>query len=618
MAYSSLARCVRDLEETGQLRRIDIELDPYLEIAAVQRRAFAAKGPALLFTNVRGCRFPLLANLFGTRERLAYIFRDDLKYVQELFALVAEGSDLLRKPFKAVARLAHLFWPLLHMLPRSVPAQSAPVLKEECRAEDLPKLVTWPEDGGPFITLPIVYSEDPLSPGPTHANLGMYRIQMSGGDYETGEMGLHYQIHRGLGVHHAKALTLGQRLPVHIYVGGPPSLTLAAIMPLPEGLSELRFAGLLGGQGVAVTQDAHTMLPVLAEADFCLMGHIGPVTKTEGPFGDHLGYYSQAHPFPVFCVERICHRPNAIWPFTSVGRPPQEDTVFGDFIHELTAPLFPKVFPGISQVHAVDASGVHPLLLALGHERYTPYEARRKPRELLTHAMHLLGNSQTSLAKYLLIAACEDAPGLSCRDIPAFLRHMLERTDFASDLHFLTPATCDTLDYTGSSLHEGSKLIWTAAGEARRRLATELTALPDLPDAFSRLTLALPGVLVVQGPPHTRSRGQEDPQIQELADRFGHGKGAENYPLLVVVDDSPFTAHNLANFLWVTFTRSDPATDTYGCGACVLGKQWRCTAPLIIDARKKAFHAPELQENPEVSRRVESLAAPGGPLAGLF
>ena len=618
MAYSSLARCVKDLEEAGQLVRIDAELDPALEIAAVQRRVFAAKGPALLFTRVRGCRFPMLANLFGSRERLEFIFRHDLAAVKELFAAAAEAGQLLARPLKSLGRLSRLFWPLLHMLPRSLSPQSAPVLKESCELSDLPKLVSWPGDGGPFITLPLVYSEDPLAPGLSHANLGMYRIQMGGGDYAKAEMGLHYQIHRGLGVHHARALAAGQELPVHIYVGGPPALTLAAIMPLPEGMSELRFAGLLGGQGVAVTRMDSARLPILAEADFCLMGHIGPVCKPEGPFGDHLGYYSQSHPFPVFQVERITHRPNAIWPFTSVGRPPQEDTVFGDFIHELTAPLLPKVFPGIAEVHAVDAAGVHPLLLALGHERYTPYEASRKPRELLTEALHLLGTSQTSLAKYLLIAAHEDAPTLSCRDVAAFLRHLLERTDFTRDLHFLSPATADTLDYTGMALHEGSKLIWTCAGEPRRRLATELSGLPDLPQGFSRPALALQGVLVLQGPAHKLGQAEPDPDLGRLADLLGASALAENCPLVVVVDDSAFTAQNLANFLWVTFTRSDPAMDSYGCKARTLAKQWQCASPLLIDARKKAWHAPELEEDAEVTRRIEALAAPGGPLAGLF
>ncbi|MBO4368742.1 MAG: UbiD family decarboxylase, partial [Desulfovibrio sp.] len=337
MGYSSLARCVKDLELTGQLRRIEVELDPYLEIAAVQRRAFAAKGPALLFTRVKGTPFPLLANLYGTKERLEYIFREELPIVQKFFSAVGDGGrEFFKHPFRHGFALLSLLGALLHMLPRHVDARGAAVLKEECSFDDLPKLVSWPKDGGAFITLPIVYSEDPLSPGFAHSNLGMYRIQLTGNAYREGELGLHYQIHRGLGVHHAHALAKGEALPVTLYVGGPPALSLASVMPLPEGVSELRFAGLLQGEGVAFSKKAEEPLPILADADFCLSGTIGPVTKPEGPFGDHMGYYSLTHPFPVFTLKRISHRPNAIWPFTTVGRPPQEDTIFGDFIHEIT------------------------------------------------------------------------------------------------------------------------------------------------------------------------------------------------------------------------------------------------------------------------------------------
>ncbi|MBQ7617487.1 MAG: UbiD family decarboxylase [Desulfovibrio sp.] len=617
MPYASLARCVKDLEEVGQLKRIELELDPYLEIPAIQRRVFAAKGPALLFTKVKGTPFPLLGNLFGTRERLEFIFRKELPKIRALFEFFGQGS-LAKKPFTLLRRLGGAILPLLHLRTRSVAWEAAPVLKETCGKEDLPRLVSWPLDGGPFITLPLVYSEDPAEPGWRKSNLGMYRVQMSGNDYTEQELGLHYQLHRGLGVHHARALEKGLSLPVNIYVGGPPALTLAAIMPLPEGLSELHFAGLLGGEGLALAKNREDPLPVLADADFCLTGHLGPVTKDEGPFGDHLGYYSGQHPFPVFNLKKIYHRPHAIWPFTSVGRPPQEDTIFGDFIHELTAPFLPKVFAGVEEVHAVDAAGVHPLLLAIGHERYTPYEVRRKPREILTQALHLLGTTQTSLAKYLFIVAREDAPALSTRDLPGFFRHVLERTDFSRDLHYLPKSTCDTLDYTGGALHEGSKLIWAAAGERVRSLACELTGLSELPKDFGPLGLALPGILVVQGPKHELAKGEEDARLAELACSLADCRVGERYPLVVLVDDVDFVVRNIQNFLWVTFTRSDPAHDTYGANAKMVAKQWFCEPPLIIDARKKAFHALELKEDPEVSARVLELAKNKGPLAGLW
>ncbi len=409
---ASLRRIIADLEAAGDLRRIDHEFDPRLEIAHIQRRAFAAKAPALLFTRVKGCAFPMLANLYGTRERLRFIFRRGLPRTRALLQGKTDPLSLLRKPGAAASALRGA----CSMPPKK--CASAPVLECEAAIADLPKLVSWPADGGPFITLPLVLSEDPDKPGAL--NLGMYRVQLGGNDYAPDEVGMHYQLMRGIGVHHARALARGGELPVRIHVGGPPALTVAAVMPLPEGLNELLFAGLLGGERIRVFHEKCSAPPIIADADFCISGRIVRGPKPEGPFGDHLGYYSLRHDFPVMKVDSVRHRKDAVWPFTSVGRPPQEDTVFGDFIHELTGPLVPAVFNGVKEVHAVDCAGVHPLLLAIGSERYTAWEAARKPRELITQAMHLLGTTQTALAKFLLMVAAEDAPGLSCRDIPAF------------------------------------------------------------------------------------------------------------------------------------------------------------------------------------------------------
>ncbi|MBQ7457415.1 MAG: UbiD family decarboxylase [Desulfovibrio sp.] len=617
MSYRSLAHCVKDLEAIGQVRRIDVPIDPNLEMAALQRRVFAAKGPVLLFTNVLGTPFPMVCNLFGTMERLEYIFRQELPVLESLFHEARSFANIVQHPFRNLLRLGSLLSSALRTGVRTISPESAPVLSNTCSLDALPRLVSWPEDGGPFITLPLVYSEDPIAPGTASSNLGMYRIQMGGNAYEPNEVGLHYQIHRGLGVHHAHALQKGQALPVNIFVGGPPELTLAAVMPMPEGMSELRFAGLLGGS-VTMAHPKDGQLPVMADCDFCIQGHIAPKTKPEGSFGDHMGYYSLQHPFPVLTVEKVSHRNNALWPFTTVGRPPMEDTVFGTFIHRLTAPLVGKVFPGIHSVHAVDACGVHPLLLALGHERYTPYAIQTKPQELLREAFHLLGTSQTALAKYLLIASKDDAPALTVNDVGHFLSHVLERTDFARDLHFLSHVPCDTLDYSGSTLNHGSKLIWAVAGERRRVLGTEIPAFPELPEGFRNVVLIAPGILAFEGPKHQVRRGEQDPVLFALAQAFDDWPFGEHFPLLVLVDDAAFVARHFANFLWVTFTRTDPATDSYGAKEGFVGKQWVCQAPLILDARSKHFHPKVLEEDPATIQRIESLAQAGGPLAGLW
>jgi len=613
MGYRNLQECVADLEQRGMLLRIETPLDPRLEIGAVQRRVYQAGGPALLFTNPVKCRFPMLGNLFGTPDRTRFIFRDTLADIRRLvdlkinpFSILKNPLDALKAPFAAV-----------NLLPKTVTA--APVLECRTTLSHLPQLVSWPMDGGAFITLPQVYSEDPAKPGYARSNLGMYRVQISGNRFETDQQaGLHYQIHRGIGAHHAEAIARGDLLRVNVFIGGAPAMTVAAVMPLPEGMPELSFAGLLGGHRIPMTRIPGG-LPVSAEADFCICGVIDPgKTLPEGPFGDHLGYYSLAHEFPYIRVEAVYHRRDAIFPFTTVGRPPQEDTSFGAFIHELTGPLIPTVVAGVKEVHAVDAAGVHPLLLAVASERYVPYASQRRPQELLTVANALLGQGQLSLAKYLLIAAQEDAPGLHTHDIAGFLAHVLERVDWRRDVHFQTATTIDTLDYSGSALNEGSKLVVAAAGPVCRSLSTELPAGLEFPVGFGGADVCLPGVLAVQGPPSRQGRGECDTVIHDFCRFYDERTCFSGFPLIVICDDSRFTAATLNNFLWVTFTRSNPGTDVYGINAETRGHHWGCRGALVIDARIKPFHAPELLDDPEVERKVDRLGEKGGPLAGII
>ena len=613
MAYASLRDCVDDLERTGQLRRVEVEVDAHLEAAEIQRRAFRAGGPALFFPRVKGCRFPMVSNLFGTMDRARFIFRDALEKVRRLVELKVDPGAAWKSPW----RYAGVPLTLLRTRPRRV--AGGPVFAGQVELRDLPQLQCWPSDGGAFITLPQVYSEDPERPGPAHSNLGMYRIQLSGGQYEPNrEVGLHYQIHRGIGVHHEAAIGRGEILRVNVYVGGPPSMTLAAVMPLPEGMSELAFAGALGGRRVRLAEQQGWPLPVHADADFCLLAEVDPkIRKPEGPFGDHLGYYSLAHSFPVLRVRRIYHRPDAIWPFTVVGRPPQEDSVFGSLIHEITGPLIPSALPGVHAVHAVDAAGVHPLLLALGSERYTPFEERQEPQELLTQANAILGQGQLSLAKYLFIATAQDDPRLDVRDVGAFLQHVLARVDWRRDLHFQTQTTIDTLDYSGPGLNRGSKLVVAAVGKPRRTLSTALPPGLHLPDGFADARVCLPGVLAVRAPACKPGSEGMAADLAAFSSAFSADAPLCAFPLVVLVDDSEFCSRSLDNFLWVTFSRSNPAADVGGIEAATVHKHWGCRGSLVIDARRKPQHAPLLVEDPQITARVDRLFATHGPLAGI-
>ncbi len=635
MGYHSLRQCVEDLERQGELVRIEQPIDAHLEAAAIQRRVFAAGGPALMFTHVRDCQFPMVSNLFGTIERARLIFRDGLQAVAKLVEVKADPQRALRRPWQ--------YWKVPHyaatMLPKFV--RNGPVLAQQTTISQLPQLHSWPEDGGAFVTLPIVYTEDVEPSGWKHSNLGMYRVQLSGNEYATDqEIGLHYQIHRSIGVHHAAAIRAGKPLRVNIFVGGPPAMSVAAVMPLPEGMSELTFAGALNRRRVRMVRRDKSSdggLPICADADFCITGTVDPERLLpEGPFGDHLGYYSLRHPFPVMRVEQVFHRKDAIWPFTVVGRPPQEDTLFGQLIHEMTGPMIPVVLPGVHGVHAVDAAGVHPLLLAIGSERYMPFLDAGRPQELLTQANAILGQGQLSLAKFLLIAAHDDNPQLDLHDEGAFLCHVLQRADWTRDLHFRTQTTVDTLDYSGAGLNAGSKVVIAAAGPEKFQLATQVPSDLQLPDGFSSPRVVMPGVLAVTGPKcaepsfdydvSVRARSESRDEVTRPLERFCGSFTRDqsiNHPIntfrwIVIVDDSQFVAESLRNFIWATFTRANPASDLYGIDAFTVEKHWGCRGALVIDARIKPHHAPVLVEDSEISRRVDALAAKGGPLHGIL
>lgn len=610
MGYKSLAECVADLEKHGHLVRIKEEVDPYLEMAAIHLRVYEKQGPALLFEKIKGSPFPAVSNLFGTMERSKFMFRDSLPKVEQLVNLRSDPMKVLKNPLKLPA----IGFTALTALPLK---QTFKNTFHKTTISALPQIVNWPMDGGPFVTMPQVYTEDIDKPGILNANLGMYRIQLAGNEYELNkEIGLHYQIHRGIGVHQSKANAKGQPLKVSIFVGGPPSHPLAAVMPLPEGLSEMTFAGALGNRRFRYFYDEEGFC-ISADADFIITGTVYPQeNKPEGPFGDHLGYYSLTHPFPLMKVHNVYHRKDAIWSFTVVGRPPQEDTSFGALIHEIAGSALPKEIHGLKEVNAVDAAGVHPLLFAIGSERYTPYLNERRPQEILTIANHILGKNQLSLAKYLFIAAREDDEKLDTHDLSRFMQHVLSRMDFKTDLHFHTNTTIDTLDYSGEGLNSGSKVVFAAAGSVKRALWSELPSGFEIASRLNTYHLSIPGVLVIQLPVYVSAILAEAEIVALIADF--QSINLEGIAMIVVADDATFTAANINNLVWVTFTRSNPATDIHGVGSIMVNKHWGCTGPVIIDARKKPHHAPELIKDEEVERNIERFAVPGASLHGIL
>lgn len=596
--YKNLEEALVDLEKNNMLLRIQEEVDPYLEMAEIHRQVFDQKGPAILFEKVKGSPFRAASNLYGTYERTDFLFRKTFPKIKKVIELKADFSRFLKHP----GRYLTTPFTALQALPRKTFFKPASMYAETT-IDQLPGITSWPMDGGAFITLPQVLTLPPGSDNIMESNIGMYRVQLNGNEYISNrEIGMHYQLHRGIGVHHQLYNQSNEPFKVSIFVGGPPSYAFAAIMPMPEGLSELTFAGMLGGHRFPYYKDNSGHI-ISGNADFVITGTIEKNRKLpEGPFGDHLGYYSLTHDFPVIKVDKVYHRKNAIWHFTVVGRPPQEDSSFGYLIHHLVKDLTSGEFPGLKSVHAVDAAGVHPLLIAIGKERYMPFR-EKIPEEILTIGTRLLGSGQTSLAKYLWIAAEDDNVDLDVYNLEKYFTHVLERVRWERDLHFFTKTTIDTLDYSGSGWNEGSKVMIACRGEKIRNLSREIPKLPS--SSFAQeYKVAAPGVLAIKAGSYT-NESTENSNIQSWIAQLSSDL-ADTFPLLVLCDDAAFTAANMSNFVWVTFTRSNPSHDIYGVEDFIEHKHWGCRGSLIIDARKKPHHAPELIPDDEVSKKVNN------------
>ena len=594
MAYSNLEACLLDLERNGQLLRIKEEVDPHLEMAAIHLRIHEQKGPAILFEKVKGSKFRAASNIFGTLERSEFIFRDTLPQVKKLIEIKIDPASAIKNPLAALSALPAA----INALPKKNPI-SQPVTYEEIKISELPLIKHWSMDGGAYVTLPQVYTEDADKPGIANSNLGMYRIQLTGNEYELDkEIGLHYQLHRGIGVHQTKANKKGMPLKVSCFVGGPPAHSVAAVMPLPEGLSEMNFAGVLAGKRFGYTYKDGFCLST--DADFVITGEVFPgENKPEGPFGDHLGYYSLEHSFPLMRVHKVYARKNAIWAFTVVGRPPQEDTSFGQLIHAMTGAAVSNEIPGLKEVHAVDAAGVHPLLLAIGSERYTPYLTTKQPAEILTIANHILGTGQLSLAKFVFITA-DDTNQLSTHHVQAYFEYILSRLDLGNDIHFYTKTTMDTLDYSGEGLNAGSKVVIAAYGDVKRNLAT--TVPTRLLDLNMDASLVMPGVIAVNASAYTTTALQSA--------LIGQGEALlaqEGVVFIIRTEDPRWMASDLNNFLWAAFTRTNPSHDIEAIDAFTVNKHWGAKGPLVFDATIKPHHAPPVLKDAAVEKRVDAI-----------
>jgi UbiD family decarboxylase len=564
------------LSRENEITTIETEVDPYLEVAEIHRRVIDRGGPALLFKRVKGSPYAVVTNLFGTARRIELAFGPKPeKLVREL----VEVAELLLPPRPAeLWRHRSLGREMLRLGTRNT--QRAPVkqvLDQPARLNELPVLTTWDEDGGPFITLPLVYTENPVS---KKHNLGIYRLQV----YDAKSTGLHWQIQKGGGFHYHEAEKMDQPLPVTVFLGGPPALILAAIAPLPEDVPELVLASLLAGEKLQLTQNPlggpHRLA---AAAEFALVGKAQPhVRRAEGPFGDHYGYYSLQHDYPVFEVDAVFHRRDAIYPATVVGKPRQEDFFIGDYLQSLLSPLFPLVMPGVRDLWTYGETGFHSLCAAVVRERYG--------REALVSAFRILGEGQLSLTKFLMLT---DTPQ-DLHDFPRLLEHVLARFNPATDLFIFANVSMDTLDYTSGKVNEGSKAVLLGLGEAKRDLSREFRG--DLPRDVAAAEVFCGGCLVLEGLSYAEDA--------EQAARLAKEQWLRDWPLVILHDDAK-VARATPAFLWSTWTRFEPASDIYAAETKVVRHQLSYTGPIVIDARTKPGFPKELIVRDDIAALVD-------------
>jgi len=563
------------LYRENEILNIEAEVDPYLEAAEIHRRVIERGGPALLFKRVKGSRYPVVTNLFGTARRLELAFGPKPERLVRELAHVAES--LLPPRRSELWQHRSLAFELLRLGTKNT--RRAPVkqvLDQPARLNELPVLTTWDEDGGPFITLPLVYTEHPLT---KKHNLGIYRMQV----FDAQSTGLHWQIQKGGGFHYHEAEKMNQPLPVTAFLGGPPALMLAAIAPLPEDVPELLLASLLAGQKLKLTQNPLGPHRLAAAAEFALVGKAPPqVRRPEGPFGDHYGYYSLQHDYPVFEVEAVFHRRDAIYPATVVGKPRQEDFFIGDYLQKLLSPLFPLVMPGVRDLWTYGETGFHSLCAAVVRERYD--------REALVSAFRILGEGQLSLTKFLLLT--DTAQDL--HDFPKLLEHALARFNPATDLFIFANVSMDTLDYTSGKVNEGSKAVMLGLGEARRDLPREFHG--QLPRGVVAAEVFCGGCLVIQGLSYSEDA--------EQAARLAREGWLRDWPLVILHDDAK-VARSTSDFLWSTWTRFEPASDIYAAETKVVRHHLSYEAPIVIDARTKPGFPKELIVRDDIAALVD-------------
>ncbi|NBX17662.1 MAG: UbiD family decarboxylase [Proteobacteria bacterium] len=575
----NLREFIAALRARGEVQDIDVQVDPHLELAEIHRRVIENNGKVLFFKNVKGSPFPVVTNLFGNVSRIELAFGNrPEKFVQRAADLVHHALPPKLSTFWNARDLAFDALKIGLKTKRNGPVfeVESPLIQGR-GLDELPALVQWPEDGGRFVTLPLVYTQHPQS---GKHNLGMYRIHI----YDEKTTGMHWQIHKGGGFHYAAAQAKNESLPVNLLIGGPPALILSAIAPLPEDIPELMLCSLLMGEKVNMTRKDDLAYPIVSEAEFAIVGEVpAHERRTEGPFGDHYGYYSLAHPYPVFNVKRMFHRKDAIYPATVVGKPRQEDFYIGDYLQKLLSPLFPIVMPSVLELKTYGETGFHALAAARVKDRYE--------REAIASGLRILGEGQLSLQKFLMLTD----GNVNLDNFRETLVYFLERTNWDKDLFVISNVSQDTLDYSGPKVNEGSKGIWLALGPSRRALNGNPP--PELPSGVRDAKVFVQGCLVISGPAFSDS--------PDFVSEICRHQGFAGYELVLVVDDVREATASEEKFLWTWFTRFEPAADIHAAKMSHRRFHTSLEAPVFFDSRMKPWYPKTVEPHEDTVKLVD-------------
>jgi len=583
-AFRTIGDFALFLESVGELRRVQEEVDPYLEITEIARRAIRERRPALLFEHVKGSPYPVLVNALASDLRCELALHDHPERLGE--ELITFLGDILPPRPGSVWKHRRLTRRFLSTPVTRVRSGLARQVVEPPNLDLLPILTCWPDDGGRFITLPQVITYDPRT---RKRNMGMYRMHV----FDAATTGMHWQIQKGGGFHHVQAEKLGQPLELAVAIGTDPALLMATIAALPENIDEAMFAGFLRGKRTEFMRGMSIGIDVPAHAEFILEGVVRPgERRLEGPFGDHFGHYSHAAEFPVYHLTAMTRKRNPVYPATVVGIPPMEDKFLGDATQLILGPLARLIHSEITGLWAYYEAGFHNLLVVAVDQRYG--------KEAMKTALGLMGMSQLALTKTIVLVS----EGVNVRNFDEVMREVRDHFDPHYDFLLLPKVPLDTLDFTSLTMNLGSKMILDATRKQRpdvvinrkQRLpsAETLRAVKAEERAIVDIRFAHETLLIVK----VREEGRQ------VVERLVRHPALSGVTMLAAVSED-VDIQDRENTIWGIFTRFDCERDVVFTHQEMIGISPVYSGVMGIDATWKQGYPRALTMTEEVRKKVD-------------